>query len=70
MSTDNVALTHRWFEEVWNRGRVDAIDEMAAKDAVGHGQAEHGADIHGLEQFKPLCVACARRFPISRSPST
>ncbi len=63
MSTDNVALTHRWFDEVWNQGRVEAIDEMAAKDAVGHGQAEHGADIHGLEEFKPFVRSLRAVFP-------
>ncbi len=63
MSTDNVALTHRWFDEVWNQGRVEAIDEMAAKDAVGHGQGEHGADIHGLEEFKPFVRSLRAAFP-------
>jgi hypothetical protein len=27
----------RWFEEVWNKGRADAIEEMLAEDAVIHG---------------------------------
>ena len=30
MSESNRALIHRWFEEVWNKGRSDAIDEMFA----------------------------------------
>ena len=28
---------HRWFEEVWNNKREDAIDEMFAEDGVGYG---------------------------------
>ena len=25
---------HRWFEEVWNNKREDAIDEMFAEDGI------------------------------------
>ena len=41
MSTDNKALLRRWFEEVWNRGSVETIDEMLSSDAVIHGHIEH-----------------------------
>jgi hypothetical protein len=34
---ENVALFRRWFEEVWNRGRLEVIDEMLAPNAVGFG---------------------------------
>lgn len=27
----------RWFDEVWNQGREDAVDEMRAGNGVGHG---------------------------------
>ena len=33
MSDNNKALTQRWFEEVWNKGRADAISEMFAAEA-------------------------------------
>ncbi len=32
MSRSNVELMQRWFEEVWNKGREDAIDEMLAAE--------------------------------------
>jgi steroid delta-isomerase-like uncharacterized protein len=55
MSDNNRALIHRWFEEVWNKGREEAIDEMFAKDGVAHGLAdEHGAQLRGPEGFKPF----------------
>ena len=39
----------RWFEEVWNKSRREAIDEMFPEDAVLHdGQNEY----RGPEQFK------------------
>jgi steroid delta-isomerase-like uncharacterized protein len=48
----NSDLIRRWFEEVWNQGRGETIHEMCAKDAIGYGQAQHGADIHGPDQFE------------------
>jgi steroid delta-isomerase-like uncharacterized protein len=51
---DNVALIRRWFEQVWNQGDESTIDALCGKEAIGYGQAEHGADIHGPEQFKQL----------------
>jgi hypothetical protein len=41
MAQENGALIRRWFEEVWNNGRMETIDEMASPDVVGHGQAQH-----------------------------
>jgi len=34
MSEENKQLVRRWFEEVWNKGRAGAIEEMF--DANGH----------------------------------
>lgn len=50
----NADLIRKWFEEVWNRGSEATIDAMCSKDVTGYGQAQHGADIHGPEQFKEL----------------
>jgi hypothetical protein len=36
----NKALIRRWFEEVWNKGRVEAIDEMFAADGIAHGLSD------------------------------
>jgi steroid delta-isomerase-like uncharacterized protein len=41
-------LGRRWFEEVWNRGRRDAIPEMLAADGVLH---DGGLDSVGPEGF-------------------
>lgn len=30
MSIENKTLVQRWFSEVWNEGRADAIDELLA----------------------------------------
>ena len=33
----NKDLSRRWFEEVWNKRRSEAIDEMFATDGIAHG---------------------------------
>ena len=35
-SEESKALIRRWFEEVWNQGRADAIPELCP-DATGRG---------------------------------
>ena len=50
----NSALIRKWFDEVWNQGREATIDQMCHQAAVGIGQAQHGAEIHGPEHFKQL----------------
>jgi steroid delta-isomerase-like uncharacterized protein len=59
---DNAEFIRHWFEEVWNKGRMDAIDEMASADAVGHGQAEHAVDL-GLVEFKHFVRSLRIAFP-------
>jgi predicted SnoaL-like aldol condensation-catalyzing enzyme len=39
----------RWFEEVWNQGRREVIDEMFPVDCVLH---DGRADYRGPEEFK------------------
>jgi steroid delta-isomerase-like uncharacterized protein len=62
MAQENSILIRRWFEEVWNHGRMEAIDEMASPDVIGHGQAQHATDI-GLREFKPFVQALRSAFP-------
>ena len=52
MPLDLCMLLHRWFAEVWNEGREATVDELFAKEAVGHGLGESETDIHGPEEFK------------------
>ena len=51
----NKALVQRWFDEVWNKGREAAIDEMLAPRAVVHGV--------GPEGFKRFHTAYRTAFP-------
>ena len=57
-------LLHRWFEEVWNNGRADAIDEMFACEGIAHGLTdESGNELCGPEGFKPFFESFRSAFP-------
>ncbi len=51
MSQENAALARRWFEEVWNQRKVEAIDALSAPDSIGHLADEA---IRTREEFKAL----------------
>ena len=51
MSQANKALATRWFEEVWNKRRREAIDEMLLPQAVLY---EGGKETKGPEGFQPF----------------
>jgi len=52
MRNDPHTLVHRWFEEVWNQGREETIDELMAPDGIGHGLGEGTADTRGPADCK------------------
>jgi steroid delta-isomerase-like uncharacterized protein len=57
-------LIHRWFEEVWNQGRENMIDELTTKDAVSHGLSTvEGDNVRGPASFKPFYQRLKSAFP-------
>ena len=60
---ENVALMRRWFEEVWNEGRIQTIHDLLAPDAVGIGQLEDGRELRGPAEFVPLVERLRGAFP-------
>ena len=63
-TSDNAALVRRWFEEVWNKGRADAIDEMFDEEGVAHGLAdEGGAPLRGPANFRAFHRQFREAFP-------
>ncbi|HZR16186.1 MAG TPA: ester cyclase [Verrucomicrobiae bacterium] len=57
-------LAHEWFEEVWNKSQITAIDRLLAKDAIAHGLFdEHGHELRGPAGFKPFFLQFTKAFP-------
>ena len=52
MSEANKAIVRRWFEEVWNQGREETIDELFAPHAVGYGLGDTDVTTRGPAEFK------------------
>jgi steroid delta-isomerase-like uncharacterized protein len=64
MSEENKALLQRWFDEVWNNGRAEAIDEMFAADGIAHGLSDDpGNSMRGPSGFKPFHQTFRGAFP-------
>ncbi|RYF89568.1 MAG: hypothetical protein EOO00_09845, partial [Chitinophagaceae bacterium] len=61
---ENKAIIQRWFEEIWNQGSEEAIDELLAPEAILHG-LEHPDSVGktGPESFKPFFRAFRGAFP-------
>jgi steroid delta-isomerase-like uncharacterized protein len=60
MSEQNKTLVRRWFEQVWNKGRAESIDELLSERSVVHGL---GTDLQGPAGFKPFHAAYRDAFP-------
>ena len=64
MSEANKQLIRRWFEEVWNKGRADAIEEMFDENGVAHGLSDDPANpIKGPREFRPFHTLFRQAFP-------
>ena len=60
----NKALLQRWFDEVWNKGRAEAIGEMFADDGVAHGLSEDvNHPLTGPQGFIPFHQTFRGAFP-------
>ena len=63
-TSDNAAVVRRWFEEVWNKGREEVIDELFGEGGVAHGLAdETGSPLRGASGFKPFFRKFREAFP-------
>jgi steroid delta-isomerase-like uncharacterized protein len=64
MSEENKNLIRRWFKEVWNQGRVGAIDEMFAANGIAHGLSDDaGNPLRGPADFKVFHAQFRDAFP-------
>ena len=58
---ENKAIARRDFEEIWNKGNLDTVDEICAADGVGH--IAGSPDIHSLEDYKQYVTMHRNAFP-------
>jgi|SRR5271156_2259254 len=59
---ENIQLMHRWFQEIWNEAKVQAIYELMSPDGVAIGQA--GRDVmHGPAEFEAFYNRIRAAFP-------
>ena len=65
MSTaQNKELTRRWFEEVWNQRRSEAIDPLLAPDGIAYGLDAPGSTPKpGPEHFRAFWQKFCGAFP-------
>ena len=61
MSDANKAVLRRWFEEAFNKGDIDLLDELAAPDYVWHGPG--GRETRGREALKEFWRMYLGAFP-------
>ena len=61
MSEQNKALDRLYFEEVWNQGNYEILDELVARDFVGHSPPD--GDLPGREGIRQYVSAMRAAFP-------
>ena len=59
----NTTWVQRWFEQVWNEGDANAIDNLMTADAVMHGLGEAGREMPGSAPFKEFAARFRGAFP-------
>lgn len=64
MSEANKELIRRWFEEVWNQGRAEAIEELFDENGIAHGLSDDPANpIKGPRGYRPFYDGLRQAFP-------
>ncbi len=64
MPEENKKLIRRWFDEVWNNGRADVIEELFDENGIAHGLGDDPANpIKGPSGFRPFYETFRQAFP-------
>jgi steroid delta-isomerase-like uncharacterized protein len=59
---DNKAVLHRYFEDVWNQGRLDLLDELVSPSYENHDPAVPGLP-RGPQGLQPIIAGFRAAFP-------
>jgi steroid delta-isomerase-like uncharacterized protein len=60
---ENMQLMQRWFQEVWNEGRIQTVYDLLAPEAIARGQRGAEAEIRGPEEFVKFVREIREAFP-------
>ena len=64
MSEENKAVLRRWFDEVWNKGRSEVIEELFDEYGIAHGLSDDPAHpIRGPKDYRPFYEVFRQGFP-------
>jgi steroid delta-isomerase-like uncharacterized protein len=64
MSEENKAIVRRWFDEVWNRGNANTLNELLSASATVHNlPVEQSEEKMQTENFLPMVEAFRGAFP-------
>jgi steroid delta-isomerase-like uncharacterized protein len=60
--TSNEQLITRYFEEVWNEGKLDVLDEIISAHYINHNPGMANP-VPGPEGLKPIVAGIRKAFP-------
>src|SRR5262245_39611436 len=64
MSVTPDFVIRTWFEELWNKGKEETIDQFFAADGLAHGlPSVDGSPLRGPDAFKPFFRKFRAAFP-------
>jgi predicted ester cyclase len=64
MSEENKQLLRRWFDEVWNNGRAEVIEELFDESGIAHGLGDDPSyPIKGPGGYRPFYETFRHAFP-------
>jgi steroid delta-isomerase-like uncharacterized protein len=63
MSEQNTELMKRWFQEVWNEGRMQTVYDLFAPDGIATGQAGPTTQLRGPAEFVGFVERLRGAFP-------
>ncbi|HEX8474367.1 MAG TPA: ester cyclase [Pyrinomonadaceae bacterium] len=63
MSNEPREVLVRWFEEVWNQGREEAIDELFDENGIAHGLGDAQEGLRGPAGFRTVFHQFHNAFP-------
>ncbi|PYS73723.1 MAG: hypothetical protein DMF69_03975 [Acidobacteria bacterium] len=64
MSEQNKSILQRWFDEVWNKGNSEAINELITDDIKIHGLTDVvGSPVTTAAEFRDYHAQLRKAFP-------